>query len=442
MNEDDDNNVESSKTSEDVDVNSSNNPPNHNKDNETNGHDDDDSLDVKESLSSGKVDNIPSASDQNDKNDDDDDDTMDVEEENKVLPMEAILSNDMDKFNQDVYEEDDHTPIIVADPLLDALESIHNNKDDLTQENPLEILNALRDDLASRLCTISAHDRTRGQELWRRFDALSSDLSTRLCEQLRLILEPSLATKLKGDYRSGKRINMKKIISFIASQYKKDKIWLRRTKPSKRTYQIIIAVDDSTSMASTQGGVMACEAMVVLAKAMTQLEVGELGVMSFGEEVKLLHPLDKPFTPEAGAKVLSQFTFAQERTKYADAIASTISVLNLARANMRGKSDQLQLIFIISDGLIDDSSRERVKRLAREASERGQMLVMLLLDFNDTKGKGVLDMQQVKYVDGKIQFIRYMDEYPFHYYMVLNDMKKLPECLGDALRQFIQLSLM
>ena len=52
----------------------------------------------------------------------------------------------------------------------------------------------------------------------------------------------------RGDYRTGKRLNMRKVIPYIASQFRKDKIWLRRTKPSKRNYQIMIAVDDSSSM--------------------------------------------------------------------------------------------------------------------------------------------------------------------------------------------------
>ncbi len=52
----------------------------------------------------------------------------------------------------------------------------------------------------------------------------------------------------RGDYRTGKRLNMRKVIPYIASQFRKDKIWLRRTKPSKREYQICLAVDDSSSM--------------------------------------------------------------------------------------------------------------------------------------------------------------------------------------------------
>lgn len=52
----------------------------------------------------------------------------------------------------------------------------------------------------------------------------------------------------RGDYRTGKRLNLRKVIPYIASQFRKDKIWLRRTKPSKRQYQICLAIDDSSSM--------------------------------------------------------------------------------------------------------------------------------------------------------------------------------------------------
>ena len=62
--------------------------------------------------------------------------------------------------------------------------------------------------------------------------------SAQLCEQLRLILEPTLASRMHGDYRTGKRINMRKVISYVSSGYRKDRIWLRRTKPAKRDYQV------------------------------------------------------------------------------------------------------------------------------------------------------------------------------------------------------------
>lgn len=58
----------------------------------------------------------------------------------------------------------------------------------------------------------------------------------------------SLLEYYRGDFRSGKRLNLRRIIPYIASNYQSDRIWLRRVKPSKREYQILVAVDDSSSM--------------------------------------------------------------------------------------------------------------------------------------------------------------------------------------------------
>ena len=46
----------------------------------------------------------------------------------------------------------------------------------------------------------------RGQELWHQCQALTSGLAGELAEHLRLILEPSLATRLAGDYKTGEHI--------------------------------------------------------------------------------------------------------------------------------------------------------------------------------------------------------------------------------------------
>ena len=70
----------------------------------------------------------------------------------------------------------------------------------------------------------------------------------KLCEELKSILEQKKVSDLKGDYRTGKRLNMKRVISYIASNYRKDKIWLRRTDPNQQNYRILVGVDDSSSM--------------------------------------------------------------------------------------------------------------------------------------------------------------------------------------------------
>lgn len=60
--------------------------------------------------------------------------------------------------------------------------------------------------------------------------------SYQLAEELKTILKANQISALKGDFRTGKRLNMKKLIPYIASNYRKDKIWLRRIEPEKRIY--------------------------------------------------------------------------------------------------------------------------------------------------------------------------------------------------------------
>jgi hypothetical protein len=53
------------------------------------------------------------------------------------------------------------------------------------------------------------------------------------------LTRPSGCTaRLRGDYKTGKRLNMRKIIPYLASDFRRDKIWLRRSKPSNRRYQV------------------------------------------------------------------------------------------------------------------------------------------------------------------------------------------------------------
>ena len=46
---------------------------------------------------------------------------------------------------------------------------------------------------------------------WRACVSRSAGLSVQLCEALRLVLEPTRASRMKGDFRTGKRLNMRKV---------------------------------------------------------------------------------------------------------------------------------------------------------------------------------------------------------------------------------------
>jgi midasin len=154
-------------------------------------------------------------------------------------------------------------------------------------------------------------------KLWLEYEALTQQLSKELCEQLRLILEPTVCSKLKGDYKTGKRLNMKRVVEYIATEYRKDKIWLRRTKPNKRDYEILLAVDNSCSMGDNHCIQLAYETIATLSNAFQYLEVGKFGLLSFGENVNQLVDLQEQFNSDIGAKILSRVNFKDDKTKVA-----------------------------------------------------------------------------------------------------------------------------
>lgn len=301
------------------------------------------------------------------------------------------------------------------------------------------------------------------EHMWRLYESLTHDLSYALCEQLRLILEPTQATRLKGDYRTGKRLNMKKIIPYIASEYTKDKIWLRRTRPSQREYQVLVALDDSRSMAESHSVHLAFQTLALVSKALSRLEVGDVAIAKFGEAVDVLHPFDKgPFTDQAGTAVLDAFKFDQKATQVLSLVDTSLQLLEQAREQRSSKSssaaDLWQMEIIISDGICQD--HERLATVLRQAEEQRVMVVFIILDSlhskdpagasasgstpapNPATENSILSMNQVAYkeVNGKMDLTvtRYLDTFPFEYYVVVRDVEALPEVLAGTLKQFFE----
>lgn len=287
----------------------------------------------------------------------------------------------------------------------------------------------------------AAQAMARAQALWQRYEQLTGALSSELCEQLRLVLTESQASKMRGDFRTGKRLNMRKIIPYIASQFRKDKIWLRRTKPSKREYQVLLAVDDSRSMALYHSRQMALEALCTIAGALGKLEVGELGVLGFGERPALIHRLDEPFTPVAGARCLQRLSFAQQRTAMGDFLDQAASVLSDARSGRARQPDLVvsQLLFVLSDSdNLYQEGQAVVERGVRRLKDQGVFVVFVILDAPE-KEHSVMEQKSVSFVGGRVVTEDYMDRFRDKNYIVLRDLGSLPERLGDALRQWFEM---
>ncbi|KXJ94663.1 hypothetical protein Micbo1qcDRAFT_132688 [Microdochium bolleyi] len=293
---------------------------------------------------------------------------------------------------------------------------------------------------------------------WTSFQSKTHPLSLSLTSQLRLILTPSQSTKLSGSYRTGKRLNIKRIIPYIASSYKRDKIWMRRAIPTKRSYQIMLCVDDSKSMGESSAGSLALESLVMVSRALTMLEVGQIGVLGFGANTFMAHEFAEPFAShDAGAKVLQKFSFDQDYTDIQLLIRQTIERFRQARLQQggsRGSEDLWQLALILSDGLTPSAAHEEIKVLLREALEERIMIVFIIMDDTSApattpgptggsimksggggKSQSVLNLKKVRFLgNDEIKTEFYLDTFPFQYYLIVHNLEDLPGALAGLLR--------
>ncbi|KAF2624667.1 midasin [Macroventuria anomochaeta] len=310
----------------------------------------------------------------------------------------------------------------------------------------------------------TAMDPTTARSLWLAHESATHSLSQQLTESLRLILAPTLATKLRGDFRTGKRLNLKRIIPYIASGYKRDKIWLRRSQPSKRSYQVMIALDDSRSMADSGASNLALKTLTLVTRSLAMLEVGEVSVVGFGDSVNVAHDFDKPFTSEAGVRVFEQFGFDAAKTNVRGLVDRSLDLF--AEARRKGSSnageDLWQLMLVVSDGICD--SHAEIQRLVRKAQEERVMIVFIIIDAtaaapfaapvpapSDYPGAqpeapkkeqdktSILDLQSVEITpEGKVVRWKYMERFPFRYYLVVRDVRELPGVLAGGVQMIDQ----
>lgn len=299
-------------------------------------------------------------------------------------------------------------------------------------------MNSLRSEVETQLSAWSdIPSDIEADKAWQKISSVTSSLAQDLSEQLRLVLEPTQASRLKGDFRTGRRINMRKVIPYIASQFRKDKIWLRRTKPSKREYQIVLAIDDSSSMADNHSKELAFESVALLSKALTLLESGQLSVVSFGENTEILHKLTDQFTDKSGVKLLQKFQFDQNKTCVGKLVDFVTEMFE--QCQMQSNALNAKLLVVVSDGRgVFSEGESLVRQAVRRAKLADIFMVFVIIDSPENKNS-VLDIRMPIFKDGKLLGIQnYMDVFPFSFYIILRDINSLPNVLSDALRQWFE----
>jgi len=174
-------------------------------------------------------------------------------------------------------------------------------------------------------------------------------------------------------------------------------------------------------------------------------EVGEICVVGFGHDVRVAHDFDMPFSSDVGPKVFQNFGFEQSRTDVTKLVRESIELFRNARAKASSSpADLWQLQLIISDGVCDSSEHEPIRRLLRQAIEERIMMVFVIVDDlkNKKKGESVMDLKEAKFVKDEmtgasnVKIERYLDTFPFQYYLIVSDVKELPGVLATLLRQW------
>eukprot|EP00392_Amoebophrya_sp_AT5.2_P004892 g4901.t1 len=323
------------------------------------------------------------------------------------------------------------------------------------------------------------------QKLYQSLEQSTASLSAQLAEQLRILLEPTLRGKLQGDYKTGKRLSMRKVISFLASNYRRDKIWLRRTKPSKREYQVLLALDNSRSMKDCGVAGLALQSLVLLCSALSRAEVGDVGVVAFGgDEPKLLcgfhaegeavkHNAATSPTTNIGASafgyeqakpLLEHLTFDEEAMRshdkglpdllhYAMQLFESSSTSSSAGASK-------QIMFIVTDGRFN---KHMVRAHVAQAISRQILPLLIIVDPQEdgncasstsaaarstsagappvaggSNKRSVFDLKGADYSTGQCVITPYLQDFPFPFYAVVRERESLPGLLADALRQWIE----
>lgn len=361
-------------------------------------------------------------------------------------PVSSIESGELD-LNSDVENQ-------VEKPTERNLNTSYNTNIGLLKYISLQTPASKETDLIERIdnelnrkCNseYDSVDAYRLQSLWLECTNKTGHLVQELCQQLQIVLQPTKMTKYKGDYKSGKRLNMRKIISYIASHYRRDKIWLRRTKPSKRTYNISLAVDNSSSMSENNCRQMTYQSLALLANALSLIEAGSLNVVSFGERVNCIHEFGQPYVDAQGAQWLRDLRFNESRTSYKSLLEhSCKSFTEQARLSQFGfhqpKGPVSQLLVIISDGRNVTSEEEEVKSYLKQLKSMGVLTLFVIIDdLNRNGGKSIVDVKRCVGFGANIQMLSYMELFPFPFYVILRQLDSMPSVLGDALRQWFEL---
>jgi len=108
------------------------------------------------------------------------------------------------------------------------------------------------------------------------------------------------------------------------------------------------------------------------------------------------------------------------------------------------------VMLIISDGRFNKS---KVRPWVQSALAKQQLPLLVIVDSavgdgaqsgsstagTKTSSRSVFDIKQVNYEGGRCNVVPYLKDFPFPYYVVVQDLQMLPTILSDVLKQWFEL---
>ncbi|UKJ88720.2 hypothetical protein MACJ_001965 [Theileria orientalis] len=348
---------------------------------------------------------------------------MDLDNEEKQVDNDKKdgLDGDRDKMEQIQTDEGD---IVKMDVDVDHVNELKQEQDRIHINNDLLFTNDV--EKVDRLEYLVKQDSEvdGGLELEQLVDRNSLiQLSNNLLSQLRIILEYNYVNSLKGYYKHGKRISIKKLMIFIATNYQRDKIWLKRLKPQKRDYFIQLAIDNTKSMGTIAK--IAIQTIVVIYEAIHKLNIGTLNVIKFGAYTPeiILNNVNTSYND----RWMSRLSFDEEsKFSYETGL---IQLFQFILSQPHFIASKNKILIIISDGKFN---KTKVRKYLINIINHNIVPLLVVLDPQNS----ITSMKHIINTDGRLIIENYLDNFPFPYYSIISNINNLPNILSDLLRYF------
>ncbi|KAH9410867.1 AAA domain-containing protein [Ordospora pajunii] len=212
---------------------------------------------------------------------------------------------------------------------------------------------------------------------------------SRLTNMLKMVIEANKSNKYKGDFKSGKKLNMKRLVPYIASGFRRDRIWMKRQKSEKREYVLRLFVDNSKSMYNQEMVDMLLSLYSKISKSFSILGI-PVEVYKFGNSLERCEVKNMKFNE------------SQTRIEWIEEFGDGINV-------------------ILTDGLFQNVGKHRPN-----------FLVLLIDKCNVRK------MSKVMVSEGSVFVQKYLDVFPLKY-CVIGRIEELESTFVMALGEMLNL---